>query len=344
MSLAQSTLPLVSIIVNNYNYADFLEDAIKSALNQSYYNTEVIVVDDGSNDSSILVIRKYLDAIVYIQKENGGQASAINYGFSVCRGDFILILDSDDILLPNAIELCIKAIANVTCPISRVYAPLRIRSFDESTHNKILPYQSLYNGSLRDFSLRNGPASYPCPPMSGNLWSKDFLSQVLPIPEPSYRTSADAYLFTLSPLFGEFISVQEPIGTYRLHSENNYWNKGINCKKLKHEIYQYKKRCLAMERFAKFQGEIVDGKSWRIRHRYYLAKIVSIWKLTSSLPVPVSFKRFTYSVFSSDINIYRKLMWIVWFLCMILVPKRFSAKLVEAYLGLQFRVEKNNVY
>src|SRR5213594_4513645 len=78
---------LASIIVNNYNYGRFLREAVDSALNQTYRNTEVIVVDDGSTDGSPDIIAGYGDRIVPILKQNGGQNSALNAGFSLSRGD-----------------------------------------------------------------------------------------------------------------------------------------------------------------------------------------------------------------------------------------------------------------
>ena len=95
--------PLVSVIVNNYNYGHFLSEAIDSALAQTYTRTEVIVVDDGSTDDSSEIIAGYGDRIIPVLKENGGQASAFNAGFAKSRGDVICFLDADDYLFPQAI-------------------------------------------------------------------------------------------------------------------------------------------------------------------------------------------------------------------------------------------------
>jgi len=100
---------LASVIVNNYNYARFLREAIDSALDQTYRNTEVIVVDDGSTDGSREIIASYGDRIIPVLKENGGQNSALNAGFSLSRGDVILFLDSDDVLFPTAVRTAIEA-------------------------------------------------------------------------------------------------------------------------------------------------------------------------------------------------------------------------------------------
>src|SRR5437870_11095985 len=99
-----SQLLRASIIITSYNYGRFLAEAIDSALAQTYPATEVIVVDDGSTDHSRELVLGYGDRIRAVLKENGGQASAFNAGFNVSRGDVLFFLDSDDLLLPSAVE------------------------------------------------------------------------------------------------------------------------------------------------------------------------------------------------------------------------------------------------
>src|SRR2546427_12170497 len=102
---------LATIIVNNYNYGRFLPEAIDSALNQTYRNTEVIVVDDASTAGSPEIIASYGDRIVPELKENGDQNSAFNAGFSLSRRDGIHFLDSNDVLLPAAVEAAMGTLA-----------------------------------------------------------------------------------------------------------------------------------------------------------------------------------------------------------------------------------------
>ena len=92
----------VDIVVDNYNYGRFLEAAIDSALAQRHPRTRVIVVDDGSTDHSPAVVARYGDRITAVLKQNGGQASAFNEGWARCRGDAVIFLDADDLLLPDA--------------------------------------------------------------------------------------------------------------------------------------------------------------------------------------------------------------------------------------------------
>src|SRR5260370_20141390 len=106
---------LASVIVNNYNYERFLREAIDSALNQTYRNTEVIVVDDGSTDGSLEIIASYGQRIIPLVKANGCQNSALNAGFSLSRGDVILFLDSDDVLVPSAVVAAVDAFCEPDC-------------------------------------------------------------------------------------------------------------------------------------------------------------------------------------------------------------------------------------
>lgn len=96
--------PLVSIIIPVYNGKEFLAEAIDSALGQSWENTEVIVVNDGSRDNTEEIAREYGNRIRYFGKENGGQSSALNYGISKMKGDYFSWLSHDDLYLPQKIE------------------------------------------------------------------------------------------------------------------------------------------------------------------------------------------------------------------------------------------------
>src|SRR5687767_13468728 len=106
--------PRASVIVNNYNYAAYLHDAIASALQQRDADVEVIVVDDGSTDDSRDVIASYGERVVAVFKENGGQASAYNAGFAHATGDVVCFLDADDTLHPNAMVTAVEALTDAT--------------------------------------------------------------------------------------------------------------------------------------------------------------------------------------------------------------------------------------
>ena len=94
----------VSIIIPVYNMAGHISKTIDSALAQTHENIEVVVVDDGSTDNSPDIIKKYKDKVTYVKQENKGLCGALNTGLEVARGEFIALLDHDDIYMPEKIE------------------------------------------------------------------------------------------------------------------------------------------------------------------------------------------------------------------------------------------------
>jgi glycosyltransferase involved in cell wall biosynthesis len=100
---------LISIIIPCYNDKKFIEQSVQSALNQTYLNKEVIVVDDGSNEETKAVLQKLAPKITkLITQENRGQSTARNAGIAIASGSYLVTLDSDDYFEPS---FCEKAIA-----------------------------------------------------------------------------------------------------------------------------------------------------------------------------------------------------------------------------------------
>jgi glycosyltransferase involved in cell wall biosynthesis len=107
--------PLVSVIIPCFKQAHYLGEAIESALQQTYGNLEIVVVDDGSPDNILEVARRY-PGVVLVRQENRGLADARNAGLEASRGEYIVFLDADDRLLPRAVELAVRELqANPDC-------------------------------------------------------------------------------------------------------------------------------------------------------------------------------------------------------------------------------------
>lgn len=104
-------MSLISVIVPIYNVEQYLERCILSILNQTYHNYELILVNDGSTDGSLDICKKYakkFSGIIVVDKKNGGLSDARNAGLKMARGEYITFVDSDDLVVPNYLEILIN--------------------------------------------------------------------------------------------------------------------------------------------------------------------------------------------------------------------------------------------
>jgi glycosyltransferase involved in cell wall biosynthesis len=208
--------PLVSILINNYNYASLLGEAIESALGQTYPHVEVVVVDDGSTDGSQGVIEQYGERVVPVLKANGGQCSAVNAGFTASRGEIVCLLDSDDVFFPSKVERVVAIfeqhpdVAWVKNNLSVTDGALRPLGVSvPNTHgSRLLRPKS--RACLEDktrfvltsgLSLRRAAAASYLPISATNL--------------AEWRYSVDAYIGFWAAATGSCYELAEPLGYYR---------------------------------------------------------------------------------------------------------------------------------
>jgi len=213
-----SSPPLLSIIIPNFNYAHYIGLTIDSALALDWERKEIIVVDDGSTDGSVEVIKRYGDKVRLITKPNGGQRSAVNAAFPLANGELIYILDSDDIVYPNMAR---EAIPLWKPDVAKVQFCLQIIDGDGRPYGGSFPNYPADITHEKVMRELLETALYPCPPTSGNIYSKRALENLFPIPEQE-KFSSDSYLNTLSPLYGKVVSLNKTLGDYRMH-DNNSW-------------------------------------------------------------------------------------------------------------------------
>jgi hypothetical protein len=210
--------PRASIVITCYNYERYLRECLDSALHQACADTEVIVVNDGSTDSSRDIIAGYGDRVVSVLKTNGGMGSAFNAGFAASRGSVVIFLDADDTLFPHAVETVLSFFLEPE--VVKVHWPLAtVDEFGRHT-GQFYPGEPLPEGDLSRSVIDGGESGYVWPMTSGNAWSRSFLERVLPIPEREYRTSGESYLATLAPVFGLVKRTLAPLGTYRMHERS----------------------------------------------------------------------------------------------------------------------------
>jgi glycosyltransferase involved in cell wall biosynthesis len=213
------TKPLISVIIPSYNYEQYLNKAIDSVIQQTYKNVEIIVVDDGSIDSSKKIIAGYRDLVIPIYKENGGLASAINAGFAVSRGNYICLLDSDDRYEPSKLEELAKAASNHP-NASLIYHRMQWISSEDVPYGKPWPYK-LWQGQMVERVSKSG-GWWRYPPTSGLCFQREFLEKVMNVPEEICKRAPDAYLACLAPFFGEIVGLNKVLAYYRIHGANDH--------------------------------------------------------------------------------------------------------------------------
>jgi glycosyltransferase involved in cell wall biosynthesis len=215
------TAPLVSVIIDNYNYGRFLGQAINSVLEQTYKNFELIVVDDGSTDNSREVIESYGDRLIAIFQENAGQGEAFNAGIEKAKGEIICFLDADDYFHKEKLAKVVASFIDHPewvqighCWISVDAEGVPIGSSTSSIINQ---------GDVRNLLLQWG--RYATGITSALAYRRAVLQQVLPI--PTKRTeAADTFLAATVPFYGKVGSINEPLMFYRIHGRNRQAHSG----------------------------------------------------------------------------------------------------------------------
>lgn len=314
---------LVSIIVNNYNYDRFLSEAIDSALNQSYPYVEVIVVDDGSTDNSREIIAGYSDRITPILQENGKQAAALNSGFAASHGDIILFLDSDDYLLPTAVERVVEAFKP---GVSKVHYRLQVANSEGQPLGSFIPTTTmkLACGEVWRQLLQDG--GYVSTPMSGNAYSRTTLAQVFPIPD-NYKTTADDYLMISTPFYGGIIGIEDPLGAYRIHGNNQWALTSVSGSRFRrfvqHDLQNF---ALLQQQAKEFGFEVPSDVEKRSLGRLW-SRLASLRLEPQAHPVPSdhSLQLIHWGLRSlwkfSSFNWQKRIIYSIWFLWVGLMPR-----------------------
>jgi glycosyltransferase involved in cell wall biosynthesis len=217
--------PLVSILINNYNYGRFLRPAIESALGQRYPLTEVVVVDDGSTDMSREIIASYGESIIPIFKENGGQGSALNAGVAASRGEILCFLDADDLFHPEKATRVVEfyegcGLNSRPIMMHHLLAIKNVEGEDLGGPPCGRTHASPLN--LYDFATLHGFVWFESGPTSTISLNRMLADRLFPIPQKGTRISADDFVASGAFLLGEGHSLPETLGSYRVHGANNW--------------------------------------------------------------------------------------------------------------------------
>jgi glycosyltransferase involved in cell wall biosynthesis len=201
------TQPLVSIVTPSYNQAAFLEETMRSVLEQDYPRIEYVVVDDGSTDGSVEIIRRHADRLAWwTRQENAGQPAALNRGFAHTTGELLGFVNSDDTLLPGSVSAFVEAFGDerdlllvygdaLTREHGRELGTLRARDWDPSA------------------LVRTGANPVP---QQASMWRREAWELAGPFDEGSFFFFEYEFLVRLA-VHGRAKRLERPLATFRLH-------------------------------------------------------------------------------------------------------------------------------
>jgi hypothetical protein len=222
--------PLVSVVIDNFNYAAFLGEAIESALGQTWTATEVIVVDDGSTDASRAIIAAFGERIRTVLQPNRGQAAAFNSGVAIARGEIICFLDSDDVWFPQKIERVIAAFRQYPDAAWLRHRLIVVDAGRQPQGASLPAFRGTRQRQPNALAFVEG-----CYPVltSGLALRRSMADRVFPLPEVTAGSGgfagvdltrdADAYVaFSAAATDKPFLSLDEELGLYRRHPHQRY--------------------------------------------------------------------------------------------------------------------------
>lgn len=217
---------LVSVLINNYNYAKYLAYCISSVLKQTYKNIEIIVYDDGSADNSVEVLNQYAGKIKIIARPNFGKYASYNQGnaiyeaFKYSTGEIICLLDSDDAFLPEKVEQIVKQFEIKPGVVMVQHKMYHIDHANKRTG--AITKNILYNLDILKaiYSLQRVEEFFL--PTSCLSFRRPYLEKVLPVNYSKYPLLwSDVRLSRAALFYGSIVTIPTPLGEYRRHSNND---------------------------------------------------------------------------------------------------------------------------
>ena len=267
-----------SIIIRNYNYGRFLSDCVDSALSQTSDLVEVIVVDDGSTDDSRQILKRYGDRVTVIEKTNGGECSAANAGLDAAKGDWVIFLDSDDVLAPNCVETVAQA---VTKDCTRVHWHVALIDDGGALTGYILPPKPYPDLSFVESMKLYGAALSAC--QSSNAYRRDALIKAFPADTSMWKRSIDVLMNGCALAQGRTANLKTVLAGYRIHPCNLSEQNTREVASTKHSVLVHKnlETCLR-----EFLGPQVSTMSFGYPRYHWYHRLASFRLAPESHPFP----------------------------------------------------------
>jgi glycosyltransferase involved in cell wall biosynthesis len=232
--------PQITLVTPSYNQGEYLEETIRSVLLQGYANLEYIIVDGGSTDASVQIIRKYEKYLAWwVSEKDSGPSQALNKGFARATGDIHGYLNSDDFYEPGALHACVRAFKS-----GRRWIVGQVRYFQEGVG--YWPVPQLPGKNVADWFI--------CCPISqpGCFWAAELHREIGQFREDlQYLFDYEFWLrFRLNKKITPVV-IDQPIAIYRLHPQS--------------------------KTVAHIAASVLAGKSIREQYQHYLTRGQRVW-------------------------------------------------------------------
>ena len=200
--------PLITVITPTYNRAEFLEESIKSVVNQNYPNLEYIVLDDGSTDETAKIIEKFRDKVIWKHHRNVGEVKTVNRAFSLAKGEIIGVVNSDDPLLSGAISEIVKFMTQNPKIIVAYPDWVKIDKNGKEIE-KVITSEYDYEYMLRTHDNVTGPGTFFRRVVVEKLKGRDL----------QFKYVSDYDFWLRAGLVGNFARIPKILATSRVHPD-----------------------------------------------------------------------------------------------------------------------------
>lgn len=319
----------VSIVIDCFNHENFVKSAIDSALAQTFDPVQVIVIDDGSSDQSPAVIREFGDRIQMIFQENRGQVAACRRALACADYDIVMILDSDDLLAPEAAERVAAVWQHGVT--AKIQFCLRVIDENGSFNGDIFPKYTadMTPDIVRAEMFRTG--SYPDSPTSGNAFDRQFLEMAMSL--LPRRNGLDGELNGIAPLYGEVVTIDQPLGYYRIHGDNDFAQTQLSIEKFQQYLDHSEARVAFIREHYQSKGHVIepDVLDHDLKYLEYKLVVEKIGKADDKQPrklgevARLAIKAALQSPYAPAQKLFR----VAWMAAVTVAPKKLAAFLIE---------------
>jgi glycosyltransferase involved in cell wall biosynthesis len=254
----------ISIVTPSYNQSQFLEQTIDSVLCQNYPNIEYIIIDGGSTDGSVDIIKKYNRYLHYwVSERDRGQTHAINKGLETATGDILTYLNSDDLYLPGAFEFVAEYFNN-NPEIKFIYGNIQI--IDEKGNiikrKKQPPFDYIMGCMLGFGHIIDQPAAF---------WQREIYETVGPLNESYHYSMDEEYWLRIANRF-KLEHIEKTLAQFRWHS----LSKSIENRKCSNNLFLYEKKQLLQLAYSriKIARHVPYKYSFSVRSAFRMKRIL----------------------------------------------------------------------